>query len=314
LEYKSLPCKRLSENSWEGSEGAWFVLEHVPISAPQNTVNIGSFGDFAAISVLPIDRVPCPEKTMMDLRLGDCLEVLPTIHDVSVDLILTDLPYGVTQCRWDQIIPLEPLWAQYKRIIKPRGAIVLTATQPFTSLLVMSNPKWFRYCWYWKKERGTGFARVRYQPMRIIEEIAVFSATAATYFPQLKVLEKPYVRALPTSKSDSDFIRNNNGDTKSLIRKTHNHKFPTTLLVFPRKTKKNLHPTQKPVALMEYLIKTYTNEGETVLDSCMGSGTTLVACLNTNRHGIGIEKDPEIFATAEKRIQAELDKHALFAM
>jgi site-specific DNA-methyltransferase (adenine-specific) len=266
-----------------------------------------------------------PEPAMIELHCGDCLEVMRGIADASVDLILTDLPYGSSECRWDQIIPLEPLWKHYKRLIKPRGAIVLTAIQPFTSLLVMSNREWFRYEWIWNKKAGTNFQQANYRALRIHENVLVFSPAPATFskrqnamtfYPQRTPRDPANLR--PYSRVTGQMTRIRSG----LCKKGRNYDpftcFPVSILTFGSRAgecnaSRRIHNTQKPVALMEYLIKTYTNEGDTVLDSCMGSGTTLVACLNTGRDFIGIEKDPEIFATAEKRIAAELDKTPLLA-
>jgi site-specific DNA-methyltransferase (adenine-specific) len=250
---------------------------------------------------------------MIELHRGDCLEVMQGIPDTSVDLVLTDLPYQVTACRWDIRVPLEPLWAHYRRLLKPRGAVVLTASQPFTSMLVMSNREWFKYCLVWEKEVGTNFLNAAYQPFKVHEDIVVFSPAASsysragtmTYHPQM-VPRRPMSGGKKTSQGAYRFHVHPEGIPQ---RKDIETCHPRSVLFCPREM--GSHATQKPVALMEYLIKTYTNEGETVLDSCMGSGTTGVACLNTRRAFIGIEKDPEIFATAEKRIATELDKTPL---
>jgi site-specific DNA-methyltransferase (adenine-specific) len=246
----------------------------------------------------------------MQLHCGDCLSVMGGIPDASVDLILTDLPYGVTQCRWDQIIPLEPLWAQYKRILKPRGAVVLTASQPFTSMLVMSNLEWFRHEWVWIKNRGSNFANTCREPMKEHESVLFFSSGGWSYNPQMQ-------ERTSSGSSRAKYKYSGKENRQSKCYGIMPDRFAVIgVLRGPSSWQKfncevGFHPTQKPVALMEYLIKTYTNEGEIVLDSCMGSGTTGVACLNTGRAFIGIEKDPEIFATAEKRIAAELDKMPL---
>lgn len=223
---------------------------------------------------------------------------MSNIPEKSVDLILCDLPYGTTACKWDSIIPFEPLWKQYNRIIKENGAIVLFAAQPFTTKLIHSNFKDFRYCWYWKKRNVTGFSYARYQPMRCIEDICVFYKKHPTYNPQgLVRLEKPIVRK---SKKINDGVY----DSKTLSNpcKTLFTNYPRHLIEFSKDTN-SVHPTQKPVALLEYLIKTYTSEGETVLDNCMGSGSTGVACLNTNRRFIGIENDNKYFEIARQRIE-----------
>ena len=230
---------------------------------------------------------------------GDCLELMKDIHDESIDMILCDLPYGITPCKWDTVIPFEPLWAAYKRVIKPNGAIVLTASQPFTSALVMSNVKMFKYCWVWEKPTKTNFLNAKIQPLRQHEEIAVFYKKQPVYNPQKKA-GKPYTQkqgyvgeAKQTGLRKKEVITVNNGD-----------RFPLSILRFSKES--GLHPTQKPVALMEYLIKTYTNEGETVLDSCMGSGTTGVACRNLNREFIGIEKDNDYYVIAHNRIGGDI--------
>lgn len=214
----------------------------------------------------------------------------------SIDLILCDLPFGVTSCRWDSIIPFPPLWEQYKRIIKPNGAIVLFSIQPFTTRLIQSNLKDFRYCWYWKKNNTTGGIFCKYQPLRCIEDICVFYKKMPTYNPQgLKKLEKEIVHQPAPA---SVYRGKKNSSTQ-----THTG-YPKHILEFKNDgtVGKRYHPTQKPVPLLEYLIKTYTNEGETVLDNCMGSGSCGVAAVNTGRRFIGIEKDVEYFEIAEKRI------------
>lgn len=222
---------------------------------------------------------------------------MSNIPEKSVDLILCDLPYGTTACKWDSIIPFEPLWEQYGRIAKPNSPIVLFSAQPFTTKLINSNFKNFRYCWYWKKRNVTGFSYARYQPMRCIEDICVFYKKMPKYKPQgLVKLEKPRVR---NGKKKNDGVY----DSESLSNphKSFFTNFPKHLIEFP-KDANNVHPTQKPVALLEYLIKTYTSAGDTVLDNCMGSGSTGVACVNTKRKFIGIEKDNKYFETAKQRI------------
>lgn len=227
---------------------------------------------------------------MFDLRLGDCLEVMAEIPDGSVDLILCDLPYGTTQNKWDSVIPFGALWAQYKRICG--GAVVLTAAQPFTSALIMSNPKDFRYEWIWEKPCATGHLNARKQPMRKHESVVVFGK--GPYNAQgLKPFQKIARRSHKGSSNYGAFSAENYQEWTN---------WPVSILEFAQDRSK-VHPTQKPVALMEYLIRTYTNEGETVLDNCMGSGTTGVACANTGRHFIGIERDPEYFEIARSRIE-----------
>lgn len=215
----------------------------------------------------------------------------------SIDLILCDLPFGVTSCRWDSIIPFPPLWEQYKRIIKPNGAIVLFSIQPFTTKLIQSNLKDFRYCWYWRKNNKTGAPFAKVQPLRCIEDICVFYRHKPTYNPQgIKKLDKPIIAKQKAKKGVYDAFRG-----KPRPQKYTN--YPVNILQFDGVSgNERHHPTQKPVPLLEYLIKTYTNEGETVLDNCMGSGSCGVAAVNTGRRFIGIEKDTEYFEIAEKRI------------
>ena len=238
----------------------------------------------------------------IDLRLGDCLEVMADLPAGSIDLILTDLPYGVTSCRWDSVIPFEPLWAHYKRLLKPRGAVVLTASQPFTSALVMSNPKWFRYCQVWEKTLATNFMWAKKIPQKKHEDIAVFYAKQPTYNPQMQP-GSPYAEGRTDRRSGQEPC----GVTTSRAAIANvGTRYPSSVIRFSNSNHGLVHPTQKPVPLMEYLVKTYSNEGETVLDSCMGSGTTGVACLNTGRNFIGIEKDPGYFAIAQQRTSETL--------
>ena len=235
----------------------------------------------------------------MQLIHGDCLEKMKNIPDKSIDMILCDLPYGTTACKWDVVIPFEPLWEQYKRIIKDNGAIVLFGSQPFTSALVMSNVKWFKYEWIWEKTMASNFALSKKQPFKKHENILVFYRKQPTYNPQMED-GKPYVDNRNTGTRNTSV-----GSESNLIRRPINNKgsrYPSTVQKFSNGNNKNVHPTQKPVALLEYLIKTYTLEGETVLDNCIGSGSTGVACINTNRNFIGIEKDDKYFKIAKKRI------------
>lgn len=235
------------------------------------------------------------------LYLGDCLEIMPTLPAASVDLILCDLPYGTTQNKWDSVIAFAPLWAQHRRLLKSGRAIVLTASQPFTSALVMSNVTWFRYDWSWCKSNATGHLNSKKMPMRQHEDILVFAECMPPYNPQMFEKEKPKA-AQRSVKSKGSY-----GDVQEGIFRT-----APVELGYPRSAIKfntayhdceaGLHPTQKPIALMEYLIRTYTNEGDTVLDNCMGSGTTGVAALKNNRHFVGIERDPAYFAIAKNRL------------
>jgi len=231
------------------------------------------------------------------LHLGDCLDVMQDIPDGSVDMVMTDPPYGTTACKWDSVIPFEPMWAQLKRIVKPNGAIVLMASQPFTSALVMSNVKMFKYCWVWHKQKPTNFYQVKWQPLKEHEDIAIFCKTVPNYYPQ--GTESISVKSGRKNKSGNLYSKYNGGD---YVQKVGN--YPRSIKFFPTEGDKGrLHPTQKPVALMEYLIRTYTNVGETVLDFTMGSGTTGVAAANTMRKFIGIERDPDYFQIAQSRIQ-----------
>jgi site-specific DNA-methyltransferase (adenine-specific) len=234
------------------------------------------------------------------IHLGDCLQGMKRVPDKSVDMILCDLPYGTTACKWDTIIPFEPLWKQYERIIKDNGAIVLTASQPFTSALVMSNPKWFKYSLVWDKKLSTGFLNAKKQPLRRHEDILVFYKKPPAYNPIME--QRGKIRKKGRTNINAKLTDNygvfNNTFTENNIYS------PTSILEFSNTNRtESIHPTQKPVALFEYLIKTYTNEGETVLDNCMGSGTTAIAALNTNRNFIGFEKDETYHAIACERIR-----------
>jgi site-specific DNA-methyltransferase (adenine-specific) len=235
----------------------------------------------------------------INLMQGDCLERMKEILDGSIDMVLTDPPYGTTACKWDSIIPLEPMWKQLKRVIKPNGAIVMTASQPFTTTLISSNMKMFKYCWVWHKSHPSGFAMANKRVMKYHEDICIFSLQQATYNP-IKTNGKP---------NHSTGTMNGTRDNKSihncgLLQKDDSSgiKHPNSVLKINNPRIKGQHPTQKPVALMEYLIRTYTNENETVLDFTMGSGSTGVACVNTNRNFIGIELDQDYFEIAKERI------------
>lgn len=239
------------------------------------------------------------ENSDYELWQGDCLELMNNIPDKSVDCIITDLPYGTTQCKWDTIIPFEPLWKQYNRIIKDNGAVVLFGTEPFSSHLRLSNLKNYKYDWIWDKVKGTGFLNAKRQPMRNHELISVFYKKQCTYNPQ-----KTYGHKMKKSYRSKDLQTDVYGEMKNDYTYESTERYPRSIQVFSTDTQNSsLHPTQKPVALIEYLIKTYTNEGEIILDSCMGSGTTGVACTNTNRKFIGIEFDEKYFEIAKNRIQ-----------
>jgi hypothetical protein len=235
------------------------------------------------------------------LILGDCLERMAEIEAGSVDLIAADLPYGTTACEWDTAIPFGPMWAAFKRVLKPRGAVVLTACQPFTSGLVLSNRKWFRQALVWEKTLATGFLDCRRKPMKNHEDVLVFAAGRTTYNPQMEPGE-PYVQRRRSRSggaaltSDPKILHGPSETVNSGFR------YPRSVMRFSNANFRSCHPTQKPVALFEYLIRTYSNPGETVLDPTMGSGTTGVACITTGRRFIGIERDPAYFAVAERRI------------
>ena len=241
-------------------------------------------------------------KNEINLLYGDCLDLMADIPGESVDMILCDLPYGTTTCKWDNIIPFEPLWAQYKRVIKCNGAIVLFGSEPFSSKLRISNLEWFKYDWVWKYGRCANFAQAPYMALKEHETISVFSAGGCcktakirmTYNPQglkdccIKQHGKGHSDLRPSKTVQSDFVQLKTG-------------YPKSVLEFS-KEQALYHPTQKPVALLKYLIQTSTNCGETVLDNCMGSGSTGVACIDTGRSFIGIEKDPKYFEIAKNRI------------
>lgn len=257
----------------------------------------------------------------------ECIAGMKKIPDNSVDMILCDLPYGTTSCAWDNVIPFDELWEQYKRIIKKEGAIVLTASQPFTSALVMSNPNWFKHEWIWEKERASNFMAAKYSPLKYHENILVFGKGKLKYNPQkYKVLEieeminmnkkelnhvmksRDYDRfgKVDKRKTINNPISNKEHLGNKIIRvrkKDTGYRHPKSVLKINKSGIKNIHPTQKPVALFEYLIKTYSDEGDTVLDNCIGSGTTAIAAINTNRHFIGFELDDTYYENAKNRIE-----------
>ena len=236
-----------------------------------------------------------------ELWHGDCLELMKNIPDGSVDLVLTDPPYGTTACKWDSIIPFEPMWEQLNRIIKPNGAICLFGSEPFSSALRMSNIKHFKYDWIWDKKFAGNFALSKYQPLKIHENIIVFSPKTSVYYPQMQKREKPVKAGANKCDSESSKIAHAKPEYENKI---YDEKCPESIIhISSRSEKRGFHPTQKPVSLMEYLVKTYTREGETVLDFTMGSGSTGVACVNTNRNFIGIELDEGYFNIAKKRIE-----------
>ena len=236
---------------------------------------------------------------MIDLHNGDCLEIMKSIPSQSVDMVLTDPPYGTTACKWDSIIPFEPMWLELKRIIKPNGAIVLFGSEPFSSALRMSNIKQYKYDWVWEKTVASNFAMSKKQPHKKHEIISVFYEKQCTYYPQMQT-GKPYIDRRETNRTGVSV--GNNGSLKRKAITNIGTRYPSTVQKYSNDTNGRLHPTQKPVELLEYLIKTYTQEGETVLDFTMGSGSAMIACLNTNRKGIGIELDKHYFDVATKRI------------
>ena len=244
---------------------------------------------------LPIDQIIC----------GDCLDVMPSLPDGCADMILADVPYGTTACKWDSIIPPEPMWKQLKRIIKTNGAIVMTASQPFTTTLIASNMKMFKYCWVWDKVTARGHLAAKKVPMKQHEDIAVFYAKAPTYNPQMVKRPPDKIERRKTTEYKRTEICQKGGTPPTNV--VYDKWYPKTIITISNAASsvKSVHPTQKPVALMEYLIKTYTNEGETVLDFAMGSGTTGVACRNLNRKFIGIELNSEYVEIAKKRLNGE---------
>lgn len=238
-----------------------------------------------------------------EIYLGDCLEIMQNIEKESIDMILCDLPFGTTNCRWDTIIPLNELWVQYERIIKDNGAIVLFAQPPFDKVLACSNLKLFRYEWIWEKSKATGFLNSKRAPLKAHENILVFYKKMPTYNPQFTYGE-PYNKGIRKQQDKEDTY----GKYEQTEVKSDGRRYPRDVVYFKTAESegKTYHKTQKPLNLCEYLIKTYTNEGDIVLDNCIGSGTTAVACINTSRNYIGIEKDEQIFNTAVARINQSL--------
>lgn len=247
----------------------------------------------------------------IELLHGDCLELMPSIPDKSVDMILCDLPYGTTACKWDVIIPFEPLWKEYNRIIKDRGCIALFGSEPFSSYLRMSNIKNYKYDWIWNKDQGGNFVNSKIQPLKVIENISIFNS--GIYYPIMTDAKKENIRPIQDgSKVNITGMIQKHSDDYNI-----NKRYPKNIINISCNDKEcnklnRCHPTQKPVALLEYLILTYTLETENVLDNCMGSGSTGVACVNQNRNFIGIEKDPDYFEIAEKRIKEAQEQGRLF--
>ena len=242
---------------------------------------------------------------------GDCLEIMKNIEDESIDMILCDLPYGTSACKWDSVVPFEPLWEQYIRIIKPFGAIVLFGSEPFSSSLRLSNLDMYKYDWKWEKPNGANFLNFKYQPAKVHEDIMVFGKSATSYSKNGNMIYNPQMTEGTPYNQKSGQQRQDNGHVlgstvrspiKQVYTENNGTRYPRSIQRFPL-DKDKLHPTQKPVALLEYLIKTYTNEGNIVLDNCMGSGSTGIACINTNRRFIGIELDENYFNIAKERIE-----------
>lgn len=239
----------------------------------------------------------------------DCLEGMKLLPDKSIDMILCDLPYGTTACKWDEIIPFEPLWKQYKRIIKDNGAIVLTASQPFTTKLINSNIDWFKYTWVWNKEIAGAFALAKYRPMIIHEDICVFSKEKTNYYPIMEDANPKNIRPVNKGSKASEATPVASGIAKSDPNYNPKKRYPKSILTYSKYMAEcnqlnRVHPTQKPVALFEYLIKTYTNKGDIVLDNCLGSGTTAVACELNNRKWVGFETEREYIEIINKRLDS----------
>jgi site-specific DNA-methyltransferase (adenine-specific) len=251
-------------------------------------------------------------RVVIDLRLGDCLEILPTLADKCADAILTDLPYGTTACGWDVVIPFAPMWEQVRRLLRDRGAFVTTASQPFASLLIASNLEWFKYEWIWQKDRPSNIFFAKTQPMKYHENVLVFSGYSAhnqaqnkmNFFPQMELRKEEDKRANKVQHYHNTGVYGKDRTFINTFEKYMNdEKNPGSIQRFNTDRLSSDHPTQKPVALYEYLIQTYTNPGDTVLDFCMGSGTTGVACVKLGRNFIGIEKEPKYYEIAERRIK-----------
>jgi DNA modification methylase len=239
---------------------------------------------------------------MIQLIKGDCIENMKHLRDSSIDMILCDLPYGTTACKWDVIIPFEEIWKQYERVVKPNGAILLFGQEPFSSSMRISNIKDYKFDIIWNKKFASNFAQAKKRPMNIQENICVFYKKQPTYNPSMTKRDKPIKATSGSTFSEVSMVKNFN----NIDNKIYDFKYPESIVLFPRilgsSKEKTKHPTQKPVALFEYLIKTYTNENDTVLDNCMGSGTTGVACVNTNRNFIGIEIQDDYFKISQERI------------
>jgi len=247
------------------------------------------------------------DKDMIDLRLGDCLEIMKEIPSKSIDAIICDLPYGTTQCKWDSVIDFEPLWKQYNRIIKNNGAIILFGAEPFSSALRMSNIKNYKYDWVWEKTKASNYLNAKRQPLRANENISIFYKKQPIYNPQM-------TKGNPYNKGKAKRETSVYGKQVSVEVKSENGlRYPRNVIKFrTAESEGKLHPTQKPLELLEYLVKTYSNENDIILDNTMGSGTTGVACKNLNRKFIGIEKDEKYFKIAESRINSHVIQGGFF--
>lgn len=253
-----------------------------------------------------------------EIILGDCLEVMPTLEAGSIDAIITDLPYGTTACAWDEVIPFAPMWAAIKRLLKPRGVFVTTASQPFTSALVMSNLEWFKYAWVWQKSRPFDIFNVRNKPLKKHEDVLIFSPGTVANKSERRMVYNPQglVRVDKQWKRPRYYMSEHRTHRPSskLERVLEYENYPNSVLEFANDNNGNVHPTQKPVALYAYLIRTYTNAGDTVLDFCMGSGTTGVAAIKEGRKFVGIEKDERYHAIAKRRLEDAAAQPLLFEM
>lgn len=245
-----------------------------------------------------------PDDFINKIICGDCLEVMKYIPDKSIDAIITDLPYGTTACKWDEIIPFDPMWYHVKRLLKSRGIFITTSKQPFTSKLIMSNLKWFRYCWVWEKAHAANFLVARFMPLIKHEDIVIFYKKHPTYNPQITQGKRKLNRSgIKATKRNKESIYGTMPDNLSLISNTEYQ--PSSIQFFSAGAMcKRIHPTQKPISLYEYLIYTYTNETNLILDFCIGSGTTAIACINTNRRFIGIDISQEYVDLANARLSA----------
>lgn len=261
------------------------------------------------------ERGQMADKPNNYLWNGDCLELMQDIPDKSIDAIICDLPYGTTACKWDSVIPFEPLWEQYKRIIKDNGAIVLFGSQPFTTSLISSNMKGFKYCWHWDKINSGGFATAKYKPLSVFEDVCVFSKNGnkINYYPIMELAEEKNKR--PRGKTYKRKDKNSQGMASGSFKTSEKHnenlRYPKNKLIYNNRVGElnalnRLHSTQKPLELLKYLVKTYTNENDWVLDNTCGSNTTGIACYDLNRNYIGIEKDIDIYNVAKKRVEENI--------